>query len=37
MEATTSVSVPVFGNSGEFRGVFEIDVKLNGINDFSPK
>ena len=34
MEATTSVSVPVFGNSGEFRGVFEIDVKLNGINDF---
>jgi len=37
MEATTSVSVPVFGNSGEFRGVFEIDVKLNGINDFLQK
>ena len=34
MEATTSVSVPVFGSSGEFRGVFEIDVKLSGINDF---
>ena len=36
MEATTSVSVPVFGNSGEFRGVFEIDVKLNrkkGLSD----
>ena len=37
MEATISVSVPVFGVKGEFKGVFEIDVKLNGINEFLRK
>lgn len=34
MEATTSVSVPVFDENQEFKGVFEIDVKLSGINEF---
>ncbi len=37
MEATISISVPVFGIKGEFKGVFEIDVKLNGINEFLSK
>lgn len=34
MEATISISVPVLGEREEFVGVFEMDIKLNGINDF---